>query len=656
MWPINRRLYTIVSLLHLAWLAGEVAAMERRLAAILAADVKGYSHLTELNEEASTAMLRMYRAVVEASISAHGGRIFSSAGDGVVAEFPSPVEAIRCGVEVQNEIAARNAAVPEDGRMQFRIGVNLGDVIAEENNLYGTGVNVAVRLEQLAEPGGICISQTVYDQVRKIVEVPFEDIGERRLKNITEPVHVYRILPSPLPWLKRLISHANIRRQRLGIAAGVLLLLAVAGGAFYLRQPAALWTTLLGDAGGLSLPQHPTIAVLPFDDMSSTRDQQYLADGITEELITGLAKFPEFLVTARDSTFTYKDKPTDIRQVGKDLNARYVVEGSIQRADQNLRVTAQLIDANTGRHLWADRYDREISNIFTIRDDITRCIAGTVGGSAGPLAQAEVARLSAKNPNSFSAYDYLMRGWYEWHKFTREGNAAALDLFEQARKTDPNYARAYVGLAWAYEMDYDYDWTDDYDKTLKLELEMAETAVRLDPNDYQAQWVLGYAYLYNRQHENALASYLRARGLNPNDADLLADMGDLLIYIGQPKQAIDQVKEAIRLNPLHANWYVYYLGWAYEEAGMPKEAIEILEQAIDLQNPDDEQLWYLPALAAAYANPAVGRMDDARKIVKTILSRKPEFSTSKAVSRFPYKTKELLDRYVNAVRRAGLPE
>ena len=597
--------------------------MERRLAAILAADVKGYSHHTELNEEASTATLRMYRAVVEESISAHRGHIFSSAGDSVVAEFPSVVEAIRCGVEIQNEIAERNASVPEDGRMQFRIGVNLGDVIAEENNLYGTGVNVAVRLEQLAEPGGICLSQTVYDQVRKIVEIPFEDIGEHRLKNIAEPVHVYRILPSPLPWLKRLFSRTNIHRRRFGVAAGVLLvLLAVAAGAFYLRQPAVLWDALLG--GGVSLPEHAAIAVLPFNDMSATHDQQYLADGITEELITGLAKFPELIVMSRNATLTYKDKPTDSRQVGKDLNVQYVVEGSIQRSDQNVRVTAQLIDASTGRPLWADRYDREIKGIFAIRDDITRSIAGTIGGLGGKLAQAEVARLSGKNPNSFTAYDYLMRGWYEWHKFTREGNAAARDLFEQARKIDPNYARAYAGLAWAYADDYDYEWTDDYDKTLKLALENASTAVRLDPNDYQAQWALGWAYLYNRQHEQAMAHYLRARDLNPNDAELLAEMANFLIFIGQPKQAIDQAKEAIRLNPFHENWYVEYLGWAYEEAGMPKEAIEIFEQAIDLRNPSEDQLWYFPTIAAAYAHPTVGRMDDARKIVKTLLSRKPE--------------------------------
>ena len=627
--------------------------MERRLAAILAADVEGYSRLTELDEEASTATLRLYRAVVEESISAHKGHIFSSAGDSVVAEFPSIVEAIRCAVEIQNEIAERNASVPEAELMRFRIGVNLGDVIAEENNLYGSGVNVAVRLEQLAEPGGICISQTVYDQVRKIIEIPFQDIGERRLKNIADPVHVYRILPSPLPWLNRFLSR-TWRSPRFSVAAGALLLLLAAGaGAFYLRQPAALWDAVLGDGGALS--EHPAIAVLPFDDMSATHDQQYLADGITEELITGLAKFPELLVMARNSTFTYKDKPTDIRQVGKDLNVRYVVEGSIQRSGQNVRVTAQLIDASTGRHIWEERYDRQVDNIFAIRDEITRVIAGQLGGLQGKVAQAEVERLAGKNPNSFTAYDYLMRGLSELYKYDRLSNTAARDLFEQAKKSDPNYARAYAGLAWTYALDYDFEWTDDYEKTVKLALENASTAVRLDPNDYQAHWALGWAYLYTWQHEKALASYLRARNLNPNDAELLAEMSNFLVYIDQPRQAIDQLTEAIRLNPNHERWYVEYLGWAYEHAGMPQQAIETLEPVID-EPATKEQLWLLPTLAAAYAYPSVGRMDDAHKIVKEILSLQPEFSTAEVASRGPYKTKELSDRYVSVLRRAGLPE
>ena len=319
--------------------------------------------------------------------------------------------------------------------------------------------------------------------------------------------------------------------------------------------------------------------------MSATGDQQYLADGIAEELITGLAKFPELVVMARNSTFAYKDKPTDIRQVGKDLNVRYVVEGSVQRSDHNVRVTAQLIDASTGRHLWADRYDRQLDSIFAIRDDITRSVAGTLGGLQGKVAQAEAARVSGKDPNSFTAYDYVTRGWYEWRKFTAEGNAAARDLFELASKVDPNYARAYAGLAWTYANDYDYEWTDDFDKAIKLASENASTAVRLDPSDYQAHWVLGWAYLYNREHEKAMASYLRARELNPNDAELLAEMANLLIYVGQPKQAIAQVKEAIRLNPFHEQWYEEYLGWAYEEAGMPQEAIEVLEKVISSPGP-----------------------------------------------------------------------
>lgn len=629
--------------------------MERRLAAILAIDVQGYSHHTERNEEASTVTLRMYRAVLEEAISAHKGHIFSSAGDGVVAEFPSIVEAIRCAVEIQNEIAERNESVPEKERMQFRIGVNLGDVIAEGNNVYGTGVNVAARLEQFAEPGGICVSQTVYDQVRKIIEIPFQDIGERRLKNISEPVHVYRITPEPLPWPRRFFSRASVRRG-LGVAAGALaLFLAVAAGSLYLRQPAALWDAVLGNA--VKLPEHPAIVVLPFDDMSPTHDQQYLADGITEDLITGLAKIPELLVMARTASFAYKDKSTDVRQVRKDLGVHYIVDGSLQRSDHDVRVTAQLIDSSTGRQLWADSYDRRIESIFTIRDDITRSIAGTLGGLSGKLAKAEVARLSGKDPNSFTAYDYLMRGWYEWHKFTPESNAASRELFEQARKIDPNYARAYVGLCWAYANDFDYEWTSDYAKTLKLTLDMASEAVRLDPNDYQAHWALAWAYLYHRQHNKAVAEYARARELNPNDAELIAEMANFLIFMGEPKQAIEHAKEGMRLNPFHENWYDEYLGWAYAEAGMPKRAIEVFQKAIDFQNPADDQLWYFPTIAAAYADPAVGRPDDARKIVKTLLSRKPKYSTFESVSRaFPYKTKELTDRYVNAARSVGLPD
>lgn len=626
--------------------------MERRLVGVLAADVAGYSSLMESDEEATTATLLAYRTVAREIVVAHRGRIFNTAGDSIVAEFHSIVDALRCAVEIQHEIEDRNASVPENRRMLFRIGVNLGDMIAEENHLYGTGVNVAARLEQMAQPGGVCISQSVYDQVRKVVEMAFEDIGEYRLKNIADPVHVYRLLSKTTSRSGRLRPVKDGRR-RLAYAAGLLLLLiaAMAGGS-YLIWPAAIQSMFIPAAP--ALPEHSAIAILPFDDISPNGDQQYLADGITEELSTGLAKFPDLIVMARGSTVAYKDKATDVRKIAKDLNVHYVVEGTLQRADQTVRVTAQLIDATSGRQIWADRYDRKLDNIFDVRDDIARSIAGTLMGTHGKLADAEVARLSAKNPNSFTAYDYLLKGWQEWSNFTREGNLAARDLFERSRQVDPNYARAYAGLAWTYSSEYDFGWTDDYDKTLALTLEMAEKAVRLDSNDYRSHWVLGWAYLYNREYDKAMASYARARELNPNDAELLAEMANLLIYVGQPQQAVAQLKEAIRLNPFHDDWYVEYLGWAYQEAGMPVEAVETLEDVVD-PDPSEEQLWVLPTLAAAYADPKVNQMDNARKIVKEILTLEPKFSTAEFVDARPYKVKEQLDRRVESFHRAGLP-
>jgi adenylate cyclase len=645
--------------------------MERRLAAILAADVAGYSHHTELNEEASTATLRSHRAVVEESISAHRGRIFSSAGDGIVAEFPSVVEAIRCAVEFQNEIAERNAALPAESRMQFRVGVNLGDVISEENNLYGTGVNLAARLEQLALPGGICVSQTVYDQVRKIVELPFEDIGERRLKNIGEPIHVYRILPAPMSWLKSLFWRTQLRRRSSVAACVFLLFFAVAAGAVYFRQPPALWTTLLSDAGGQPaalwttlfgglgtppLPQTPTIAVLPFRDISPAQDQEYLAQGVTEELTTGLAKFPDLLVMSSNSTLGYKDKPTDTRQVGKELNVRYVVSGSLQRVGPEVRVDARLADASTGLTIWSDGYQRQLSNIFAIRDDITKSVAGVLGGVQGKVAKEEIARVASKDPNSFTAYDYVMRGWHEWYKLSCESDTAARDLFEKAIKIDPDYARAHAGLAWTYSTDHDYECSDDPAGDVKKVLQEATTAVRLDDNDYQGHWALGWAYLYSREYEKAKAQYMRARELNPNDAELLAEMSNFLMYIGNTKQAVDQLERAIRLNPFHDDWYVEYLGEAYLEAGMPQQAVVQLEKVLNVENPNDDQLWFLPELAAAYADPSVGRMDDAHKVVKTILSREPDFTIKGRLSDLPYKDPEQKERHAEAFRRAGLPE
>ena len=626
--------------------------MERRLAAILAADVANYSRIMEQSEEASLVVLRSYFEVIKEVISAHRGHIFGSAGDSVVAEFPSIVEAIRSALEIQSEIMDRNAALPDDRHMLFRIGVNLGDIIADQDNLYGTGVNVAARLEELAEPGGICISRNAYEQVRKIVEIRFEDMGERRLKNIAEPIRVYRILPSSHEKLEGALSQAR-RRSRIAIGALVAILAAATVFALlYIRDPESITRSLFG--GDDVPPEQAAIAILPFEDLSAGGGQEYLAEGIAEEIITGLAKFPDLVVIAHNATFAYEDQKVDVRKVGEDLNVKYVVEGSIQRADQEVRITAQLIDAPSGRQLWAERYDRQVSSIFEIRDDISRSVAGSLMTTTGKLTQAEIARVTAKNPNNFTAYDYLMRGWHEWRKVTPESNQAARGFFEKARAADPAYARAYAGLAWTYAMDYDLGWTEDYDGAIKNALDLATQAVRLDGNDYRSHWVLGWAYLYNWQHERAVASYVRARNLNPNDAELLAEMGNLLVYIGKPDHAISQIKEAIRLNPLHDDWYVEYLGWAYQEASMPAEAVATLEQVIG-ETPDEEQSWVLPFMAAAYADPKVGKNAKAQKIVAKILELEPDFTITALIDRSPYQTAEQATRVMGALTRTGLP-
>ncbi|WP_183097162.1 adenylate/guanylate cyclase domain-containing protein [Mesorhizobium sp. YM1C-6-2] len=625
--------------------------MERRLAAILAADVVGYTHLTERNDETAMMTLQSYCGVVEEKIAAHSGRVFNRAGDCVMAEFPSIVEAIRCAVDIQHEIANLNRELKDEERMEFRIGVSLGDIIVEDGGMYGTGVNLAARLQQLAKPGGVCVSQSVYDQVRKIVEIVFEDIGEVKLKNIADPVRVYRIVETPVPP----VPPARITLKRaliLGVAAaGIVFGGAALLGVLRLPEPVTAW---------IGVPDRretarPSIAVMPFDDMSATNEHQYLADGVTEELITGLAKFPDLDVVARNSTFAYQGKPTDIRQVGKELGVYYVVEGSIQRSDQDVRVTAQLIDAVSGRHVWAERYDRRVGSIFDIRDDITRAVAATVMGTFGKLAGAETARLATKNPKNFSAYDNLMKGWFEWHKFAQTNNTLARDYFQKAIAADGNYAYAYTGLAWTYSSDYDFGWTEDYEGTLNLMMEAAAKAVSLDNTDYKGHWALGWAYLYSRQQEKALASYQRARGLNPYDAELLAEMANVLIYTSQAAKAVEQVEQAIRLNPFHETWYLEYLGWAYEEADMPEKAIETLKTALKSEG-SEEQLWVMPSLAAAYADPKVGNLEEAHKVVQKILALDPSFSIKDVLERSPYQTKEAADRYASALRSAGLPE
>lgn len=612
--------------------------MERRLAAILAADVAGYSHLVEVNDEASTATLRSYVAVVEEAIVTHRGRVFTRAGDSVVAEFPSIVEAIRCAVEIQHEISDRNEALPNDTRMYFRIGVNLGDVIAEENNLYGTGVNVAARLEQLAEPGGVCISQTVYDQVRKIVEMSFQDIGPIRLKNIADPIRVYRLLPRPLPRFNRLFSHAG-RRLRLGIAAGATLLLATA--TIYLDQVSVYWRNAFGARSEVKTDK-PSIAVLPFRSISSKPGEDYFSDGLTQDITSELARFKHLFVIASNSAFTYKDRPAKAQDVGHDLGVEYLLEGTVQRDRNRVRLSAQLVDAGTGWQLWGDRYDRDGNDIFDIQDSIIKAVVTRLNVEVNT---AEIAKIMTNGTGNANAYDHYLKGRQTFYTYTHDGIDAAKSEFSEAIRLDPEFAQAYGWLGYVYLAEVQEGWATDIEKNFALAFQLASKGVELAPDDYYTHWNLASTYAGRKDMGRALEEYDKALALNSNDADMLADMADMLSYQGEADRAIEQIERAKALNPRYPDWYDWSLGFAYFQDRQYAEAVIALGRMTD---PPNTAYVLLVACKAKLGQPT-----PRDEIMRRLLSKDPQW-TSEHLERFPFVKPEDQQHYLGALRIAGI--
>ena len=555
--------------------------MDRRLTAILAADVAGYSRHTARQDETSTAALRERLDVVKEVVAAHKGRIFTTAGDGVVAEFLSVVEAIRSAVEIQREIALRNASIPESERMQFRIGVNLGDVISEDKDLYGTGVNVAVRLEQLALPGGICVSQTVYDQVRKIVEIPFQDIGEHRLKNIPDPIRVYRILPAPLPWYVSFWSHSKNYLRRPEVAALVLLLiLALAGGtSYYLRQPVALWSTLLNKA-----TKSPVIAVLPFRNLGG---DDAFSDGLTEDITTGIARSNRDLpVLARASAFKYKGKPVDVREVGADYGVRYVLEGSVARSGDDVRVNVNLADTQTGSSIWSQQIDRKMTDIdFLVQDKIVGRIVAKIAGGYGEIEAAEVRSARRKSPEQLAAYDLFQRAHALMRSaWTPENLEAARAALTDAIAKDPSDPKARREWAWYSLMGWVFG-DDDPPQPQKKILGEAIKAVQLDPADARSRLTAAFAYFFTKQLDLFEHEARQAMALAPYDAELKVMLGALIANMGQWQRGVALVEDAHALNSdavegwYHSTMYLnHYFNGDYESA------FQLIRQSPDFQD------------------------------------------------------------------------
>ena len=624
--------------------------IQRKLTAILSADVKGYSRLMGEDEVSTVGTITAYREVMATLIQKHRGRVVDSPGDNLLAEFSSVVDAVRCAVEIQEELKARNAELPENRKMDFRIGVNLGDVIVEGERIYGDGVNIAARVEGLAEGGGVCVSGTVYDHIENKLALRFEYLGEQAVKNIRKPVRVYRVLmePGAAAGVSR-EKKAGLRRWQwaaLAVAAVLLVgVVAVAIWNFYLR-PAAPPTLVSSEKiPAIELPDKPSIAVLPFANMSGDPEQEYFSDGITDDLITDLSKISGLFVIARNSVFAYKGKAVKMERVSRELGIRYVLQGSVRKAGDRIRITAQLVDVNTGGHLWAEKYDRDLKDILALQDEVTQKI---VTALAVRLTRDEQELLVRKGTDNVEAYDYTLRGGEYFFRFTKGANAQARQMFETAINLDPEYASAHSWLGWTHWIEWSFGWSQD-PQSLERAFELAQMAIALDDSLPEAHRLLGSVYLWKKRHEQAIAVFEKSIALNPNHADAIRGLGETLYFAGKPEEAIGLIKRAMRLNPKYPVWYLLNLGHAYFLMGRYEESIAVLKRAL-IRNP---HVW--PAhvyLAASYI--ALGKEKEARAEAAEIVRINPNFSLETMRQKLPYKEQAVLARLFEGLRKAGV--
>jgi len=576
----------------------------RKLKAILSADVKGYSLLMADDEVHTIQTLKACRSLMSDLINQHSGRVVDNPGDNLLAEFPSAMAAVECAVEVQKKLRKENAKFVESMQLQFRIGVNIGDVVQDGDRIYGSGVNVAARIEGIADPAGICISRNTYDHVKDKLDLGIEYLGEHEVKNIDEPVRVYKVLldtESPEPLFEE----------------------------------------------KLELPDKPSIAVLPFVNMSDDPEQEYFSDGITEDLITDLSKISDLFVIARNSTFVYKNKSVNVQTIGNELGVRFILEGSIRKAGNRIRINAQLIDANTGGHLWAERYDRDLVDIFEIQDEVTQKIIVELTLN---LTKNEENHLQHRGTENLKAYDCVLRGMKRYWKYTIEDHAQAQVLFEKAIDIDSDYARAYSWLALTFLHSWTQGWNQT-PQTLEKAFQLANQALALNESLPEAHRVLGDVFLYQKEHKRAVYELKKAISLNPNYSGALAGLADVLNWAGSAEEAIPLIKRAMQLNPYHNAWYPYVYGVSLIFLGKNENAVNILERGV-VHNPDFLAIHL--ALAGTYAE--MGRDEDAKLEMKEVLRLSPDFNLRVCQEMVPLKDPDLKERFLSAIRKAGLPE
>jgi adenylate cyclase len=575
----------------------------RRLAALLVADAVGYAGLMRLDEDATHHQVSADLDTLFAPrIRRYRGRVVKTTGDGLLAEFPSIVACVTCAIEIQQALAGRQLPADADAGPLYRIGINLGDVIIERNDVYGDGVNVAARLQALASPGGILLSGEAYQQVRRKLDVEFEDLGHHNVKSITEPVHVFRVGTGALP----------------------------------AERPAR------SGAGSPSFANLPSVAVLPFDALGRDPKLGHFCDGITNDIITDLSKYSELSVIASHTVFSYKGKPVTVADVGRELGVRYVVEGSVQRVASRSRMNVQLIEATTGAHLWAERYDRPTKALSADQDEIVQTIVGTL---VTQVSRLEILQAKQKPHDTRNAYDFYQIGRAAWFEWTSEANRQAEECFAKAIALEPNYARAYGYLATTLVQAWMCGWSPAPDLIPRART-LAQQAVALGPSDFENHWSVAAVYLYHREFDKAMAAYQRAADLNPHSSGLLADTADAFVLLGRVEEAVAMIQRAIRINPIHPDGYYWTLGAALYHAGRVEEAVAALTR---IANPPN---LLRRNLAAAYAR--LGRLSEAREVAAEFLAHDPAYRIERERI-WPYKDPTMLEAFIADLRAAGLP-